>query len=160
MPSEDTTNKESNLKIIALVAIFLIVALVAVLFYYQSFQKENKTEETTTSKTTTSTTNDWVTYTSKTHGYSISYPKTWQKVVAATSTNASGPEIILLNLTDNEGRDNGKPNIIITAGAPADVCSEIKDQTCRQLGNNVFASIQANGDQALVDKVLNTFETN
>lgn len=156
MPSEDAANKDSNLKIIAFVAIFLIIALVAVLFYYQSFQNGNKT----TSKTTTSNTNDWVTYTSKTHGYSISYPKSWQKVVAATSTDSSGPEIILLNLTDNEGRDNGKPNIIITAGAPADVCSEIKDQTCRELGNNVFASIQANGDQAIIDQVLNTFKTN
>ena len=155
MPSDQPAKKDSNLKIIALVAIFLLVALLAVLFYYQNYLSGKKTSDYSSDTTDSS---QWFTYTSATHGYSISYPKDWSKVETSKATNSSGLEIVLLNLTDNESRSNGKPNIILTAGVPADYCSAIED--CKDLGSNVFAQYRANGDQATIDKVLETFKTN
>lgn len=158
MPSENS-KKDSNFKIIALIAVFLLISLVAVLYYYQKSSQTTGTGQKET-QTTTDDKKALVTYTSKTHGYSISYPKSWTKVEAATSTNSSGLEIILLNLSDNQSRSNGKPNIIITAGAPKDSCSAIEDQTCKNLSDTIFASVKANGDQTAIDEVLSTFKLN
>jgi hypothetical protein len=162
MPSEDTkSSKTSNTAIIALVAIFLIIALIAVLFYYQN--NRNTSNSTTnsssgTQQTTTTDSNSWETYTSANHGYSISYPKTWTKTEAAQSPDVAGLEIILLNFTDQEGRDNGKPNIMITAGGPDGFCDGIEN--CKDLGGKIYATYKANGDQATIDEVLKTFKLN
>lgn len=158
MPSEASSSKDSNLKIIALVAAFLLISLVAVLFYYQNYMKSDTTTNQTTSTSYDSDT--WTTHTSKTHGYSISYPKTWTKVVTATSPDSSGHEIVLFNLKDTDSRDNGKPNIILTAGAPSGACTDVEDGSCKELSDSVFVSIAANGDQATIDAVLETFKTN
>lgn len=159
MPTEDTDQKMgSNTKLVALVAVFLLILLLALVLYYQNYSSSKGSSGYSSETAASSNDGELTTYTSKTHKYSISYPKTWTKVEAATSTDSSGLEIILLNLTDKESRENGKPNIIITAGGPADFCSTIED--CKDLGNNIFATYKANGDQAAIDQVLETFKTN
>lgn len=180
MPSENT--KKDATKIIALVAGFLFLALVAILVYTQVSFKGDELTENKTSQETTNSPDELTTYTSKNHGFSISYPKSWTKSTGATSGQAGNAEIILLNLTDRETRNNGKPNMIIYAGSPIDFCDSTEAPICKEetltvsgltikkynniqtkdifydMGEGVFIFATANGDQETIDKVINTYK--
>lgn len=126
------------------------------------------------------TANGKTTYTSKSHGYSVTYPESWTK--EGQSAEGSSGEIVLLNLKDREKRDNGKPNIIIYAGATIDFCnapeeanlckeetitvngSEVKKFTSNEtddvyydMGGGILFFTRANGDQRAIDDVVQSF---
>lgn len=181
MPSE-TSRKEST-KLFALIAVFLLVVLVAILFYTLTLKKDNSNKATNNQSSSTETSNEgWQIFTSQKHGFSISYPNSWTKTTGATTGQASNAEIILLNLTDRETRDNGKPNMIVYAGATIDFCNSGDIPICNEtnlivngievkkyndletgdifydMGNGVLIFTTANGDQATIDKVINTYK--
>lgn len=180
MPSEDTAKKDSNFKIIALVAVFLLASIIAILFYYYNYATKDSSSNSGQESNYTYNDNTWTTYISKTHGYSISYPKTWSKSEIATSNESSGDEIILLNLTDRESRSNGKPNLIIYAGSDAVFCDPATISTCKEetvnlnsgtakkytiaedityvFSNGVWIFAAANGDQTTIDDVIKTYK--
>ena len=128
-------------KVFAAIGIILIVMIIiggGIWYFVQSAEDKAGTIEetitkvaTTSAKTTTKSvtkdeTANWKTYTSTKFKYSIKYPEDWSQSVTTgylDEKNQTQWESLLLNRTESEPRNNGKPNLNIYGNFEGDWCN-------------------------------------
>ncbi|HSX57653.1 MAG TPA: PsbP-related protein [Candidatus Saccharimonadales bacterium] len=176
MPHHETKAEKSdnNLIIISLAGVFLIIA-VLVLFFVQKNRSTNSSSNSSASTAATTT------YKSPTLGYTVTYPSSWPKdETSGTMTDGQTYKIVLLNRKDADKITNGKPNIMIYENFKGDFCNTT-DPNCKaetvtlngksvtkitnatigttiyKLDDNLLVFTFPNGDQAAIDKVMQSF---